>query len=80
LVEAGSSKCWRKPSDSSNQFEVTYWRERTDKERWQATWNLFFNYHINHGWKQSELRLDRTTIEIGRRPSKATYRRRSHGR
>ena len=63
LVETG------KFSGKQSEFEQHYWSQLSDCARWQTTWELFVNYHLSHGYKPSQLRLDRTVVEFGRRPS-----------
>ena len=74
LVEAGSFK------KKCSKFEEHYWSERTDRERWQASWDLFINFHLSHGLKADQLRLDRTVVEFGRKQSKIHDRRRVRSR
>jgi len=61
MMEFGSFK------DQASDFEVNYWSQRSDEERWKTTWSLFTEFHLSHGLKPEQLRLDRTAIEFGRK-------------
>jgi hypothetical protein len=64
LVELGSTKS--KKSDSET-IEEYYIRTTPGSVKAEQTYNLFLDYYRSNGYKESELRLDRTVIKFGRR-------------
>lgn len=75
LVETGSKKTL-----NSKRFESKYLSSLDDNQRSQMAWELFIDYHLSHGTKIEQLRLDRTVIMFGRRESKISNRRRPRSR
>lgn len=47
-------------------FDLLYWQSRSSQERFDATWELAREYHLNNGMKEDELRLQRTIANFQR--------------
>lgn len=51
----------------SNKMEEYLMKNTSPNNKVEEAFNIFKNYHLNHGSTKRELRLDRTFIQLGRR-------------